>query len=244
MRFFIVCLFFCLCMIGKSYGQLTDSKTTVPEDVPEFPLSLYKNATFGAQNLYNGRLYYIYDSREEEFQFYEARKLKKGIVYYDGQQYDSIPMMYDIVRDELIILHANDYENILLQSRKVKYFSIYNHNFYQLESGAEINPDMRTGFYDKIYSGKTKILVRRTKERQEKIVDKKLIVQFPFKDFYYLYKDGKYNTVRSKKSVLALFPEHKSELRKALRTNKIKYRKERESAIVTMVTRYDELTKQ
>ena len=78
----------------------------------------------------------------------------------------------------------------------------------------------------------------------EKILDKKVIAQFPAKNFYYVYKDGKYHTVHSKKSVLALFPEEKKELRKELREQKIKFRKQREIAIVTMVSRHDELTKQ
>lgn len=243
MRIFTSCLFIFSCVFGPGYGQLADSKSAVPDPVPEYPLSLYKAATTDAQNLYNGRLYYIYDARDEEHQFFDARKLENGTVFYDGQQYENIPMMYDLVRDELIITHINGYENILLQSPKVKYFSFYNHNFRRFESGKGINPEMRTGFYDELYSGKTKTLVRRIKERQEKIVEKKVIAQFPSKNFYYLYKNGKYNSVRSKKSVLALFPAHKSELRKALREKNIRFRKNREMAIVTMVARYDELTK-
>ena len=244
MKVFTPCLLFLIGIIGNSFGQLADSKATVPENVPEYPWSLYKAATNDAQNLYNGRLYNIYDSREEEFQFFDSRKLEKGTVFYDGQRYENIPMMYDIVRDELVITHVNGYENILLQSAKVEYFSFYNHNFKRFVSGQGINPDMKTGFYDQIYTGKTKTLVRRVKQRQEKILDKKVIAQFPAKNFYYVYKDGKYHTVHSKKSVLALFPDEKKELRKELREQKIKFRKQREIAIVTMVSRHDELTKQ
>jgi len=244
MKFFTPCLFFLLGIIGNSLGQLADSKVIVPGNVPEYPLSLYKAATITSQNLYNGRLYYIYDSREEEFQFFDSRKLENGTVFYDGQRYENIPMMYDIVRDELVITHAKGYENILLQSAKVEYFSFYNHNFKRFESGQGINPEMKTGFYDQVYTGRTKMLVRRVKQRQEKILDKKVISQFPEKNIYYVYKDGRYHSVHSKKSVLALFPDQKKELRKELREQKIKFRKQRETAIVTMVTRHDELTKQ
>lgn len=244
MRFFTPCIFIVLSLAGNCFGQLADTGAMASEHVPSYPLSLYKAATVDAQNLYNGRLYYIYDSREEEFQFFDSRKLVKGTVYYDGQQYENIPMMYDIARDELVITHINGYENILLQSTKVKYFSLHDHNFKRFESGKEINADMKTGFYDQVYTGKTKILVRRTKQRQEKILDKKVIAQFPEKNFYYIYKDGRYYSVQSKKSFFALFPEQKRELRKELRKHKIRFRKNRENAIVAMVARYDELTKQ
>ncbi|SEJ63876.1 hypothetical protein SAMN04487995_5654 [Dyadobacter koreensis] len=243
MRFFTPCIFFILSVMGDCVAQLSDAKAITSENVPSYPLSLYKAATVDAQNLYNGRLYYIYDSQEEEFQFFDSRKLVKGTVYYDGQRYEDIPMMYDIVRDELIITHANGYENILLQSPKVKYFSVHDHNFKRFESGQGINADMKTGFYDQVYMGKTKILVRRTKQRQEKIVEKKVIALFPDKNFFYVFKDGKYHSVHSKKSLFALFPEQKRELRKELREQKNKFRKNREKAIVAMVARYDELTK-
>ncbi len=52
------------------------------------------------------------------------------------------------------------------------------------------------------------------------------------------------NGVHTRKSVIRLFPGQKAELRKALREQNIKFRKDRERAIVTMVARYDELTKQ
>ena len=242
MRFFTSCLLL-LGIAGNSLAQLADSKPMVPEHVPEYPWALYKAATIDAQNLYNGRLYYIYDSRDEEFQFFDSRKLVKGTVYYDGQRYENIPMMYDIVRDELIITHANGYENILLQSPKIKYFSLHDHHFKRFESGREINADMKTGFYDEVYTGKTRTLVRRTKQRQEKIVEKKVTAQFSPKNFYYVFKDDRYYQVHSRKSFFALFPEQKRELRKELREKNIRFRKNREAAIVTMVARYDELTK-
>jgi hypothetical protein len=82
------------------------------------------------------------------------------------------------------------------------------------------------------------------KQRQEKIVDKMVIALYPQKNFFYIRKNDRYNAVHSKKSVFNLFSEHKKELRKVLRDQKIKFRKNREMAIVQMVATYDELAKQ
>lgn len=244
MRIFTICFFLVYLIAGSGYGQNIALQPAVPANVPEYPLSLYRKATKDVQNLYNGRLYYIYDSREEEHQFFIDRKYEKGAVFYDGQRYDSIPMMYDIVRDELVIKHINGFEPILLQSPKVTFFTIYDHNYLNLKSGKDISSDMPTGFYDLIYNGKTKAIARRIKQRQEKINERKVIALFPQKNFYYIYSSGKYNGVHTRKSVTRLFPGQKAELRKALREQNIKFRKDRERAIVTMVARYDELTKQ
>jgi hypothetical protein len=102
---------------------------------------------------------------------------------------------------------------------------------------------MRTGFYDVVYGGKSRTLVRRTKSRQEKIVDKRVIAYYPEKNFFYVFKDGRYHSVHTKKSALELFEDRKRELRKVLRENKIKFRKNREMAIVKMVETYDNLAK-
>jgi hypothetical protein len=244
MRIFPLCLFISFYLSGSSYGQLAALKDTMYDNVPEYPLTLYKAATRDAQNLYNGRLYYIYDAHEEEHQFYEDRKFEKGTVFYDGQRYDSIPLMYDLVKDELVIKHVNGFEALLLQSPKVGFFTTHNHVFLKQESGKDINPDMRTGFYDLVYNGKSKTLVRRIKQRQEKIVEKKVIALFPAKNFYYVYANGRYNPVHTRKAVLALFPAQKTELKRSLREQKIKFRKNREMAIMAIVARYDELTKQ
>lgn len=244
MRIFTLFIFISYYLSSNSYGQLAGLQAAVSDDVPEYPLSVYKTATRDAQNLYNGRLYYIYDAREEEHQFYEDRNFQKGTVFYDGQRYDSIPLMYDLVKDELVIKHINGFEAMLLQTPKVGFFTTHNHIFLKQESGKDISPDMRTGFYDLVYNGKSKTLVRRIKQRQEKIVEKKVIALFPAKNFYYVYANGKYNPVHTRKAVLALFPSHKTDLKRSLREQKIKFRKNREMAIITMVARYDELTKQ
>ena len=221
--------------------SLTEVTPQAPLET-KFPVSLYKEATSQSQNIYNGRLYYLYDAKMEEHQFFGDRKWQKGVVFYDGQRFDSIPMVYDIVRDELVIKHFYG-DHQLLQSEKVNYFLKDNHTFRRFESGKDINPQMRTGFYDILYDGKSKALVRRSKQRQEKIVDKKVIAFFPEKDFYYILKNDRYYSVRSKRSVLGLFPERKRELRKALRDERIKFRTNREIAIEKIVVTYDALTK-
>jgi len=252
MRFFTTTIFTLFFRLYSAFAQgdaalLSENKVALKgsSDVPKeiaYPVSLYKEATIISQNLYNGRLYYVYDSRQDEHQFFGDRKWQKGVVFYDGQRFDSIPMIYDIVRDELVIKHFNG-DHLLLQSEKVDYFLKDNHTFQRMESGKDINPQMRTGFYDVLYGGKTKALARRAKQRQEKIVEKRIISLFPEKDFYYIKKGDRYFSVRSKRSVLGLFPDKKKELKKALRDDNIKFKNMRDIAIAKVVVTYDSLAK-
>ncbi|MCE7061749.1 hypothetical protein [Dyadobacter sp. CY343] len=224
-----------------SFGQDIQANSTAA--LPEAqPVSLYKQATAFSQNLYNGRQYYLYDARNDEHQFFDDRKWRKGVVRYDEQQFDSIPMIYDIFRDELVIKHFNG-DHLLLQSEKVDFFMLGDHNFVRMEAGNDINPQMRTGFYDIIYDGQSRTIARRAKQRQEKIVDKRVIALYPQKSYFYVFKDGKYHATQTKKAVLNLFPEHKKELRKALRDGKLSFRKQKDAAIAKMVSTHDELAK-
>lgn len=241
MRIFTIITLLYACLFYHSYGQSIEASSSAKE-IAAYPVAQYKKATEISQNLYNGRQYYVYDGRAEEHQFFIERKWHKGVVRYDGQQFDSIAMMYDIVKDELVIKHFNG-DHILLQPEKVDFFWLEQHNFQRLESGKDINEQMRTGFYDILYNGKTRTIMRRTKQRQEKIVDKTVIPLFPPKDFFYILKEGRYYSVHSKKSVFALFSAYKKELRRVLRESKIRYRKNREAAITRIVARYDELAK-
>ncbi|REA62369.1 hypothetical protein DSL64_08890 [Dyadobacter luteus] len=248
MRFYYVVLFLLLLQNGVSFGQ-TETAEAIPRNpfppIPEelqYPLSLYKEAILESQNLYNGRVYYIYDPRMEEHQFFTDRKWYRGSVLSEGQRYDSIPMMYDIVKDQLVVRHLNG-DPMVVASEKVKCFTNYGELFIWYEKGKGIEPTMVTGFYNLFYDGPTHLLIRRTKTRQEKIVDRKVITVFPQKDFYYVRKGGQYYAVRSKKSFLSLFPDHKRALRRVLRKEDIMYRQDRAYAIKRMLTTYDELAK-
>lgn len=252
MRFFTITLLLLFFQIYSSFAQsdtglVSENKIALGVSTDAlretaYPISLYKEATLISQNLYNGRLYYVYDARQDEHQFFGDRKWQKGVVFYDGQRFDSIPMIYDIVRDELVIKHFNG-DHLLLQSEKVNYFLKDNHTFQRMDAGKDINPQMRTGFYDILYDGKTKAIVRRVKQRQEKIAEKKIIALFPEKDFYYIKKGDRYYSVRSKRSVLGLFPDKKKELKKALRDDNIKFKHMRDIAIAKVVVTYDSLAK-
>lgn len=247
MRKSIYVFFISILYSSVTFGQADTSQAAIDKMIPvipaeqQYPVALYQEATKQTQNLYIGRVYYIYDAREEEHQFFSQRKWYSGTIVFDGQRFDKVPLLYDTNMDELVLRHMHG-DPIILAAEKVSYFTCYGQVFKWFESGKGIDSTMRTGFYNLYYNGKTQLLIRRTKQRQEKIADKRVITQFPEKDFYYIKKDNKFYAVRSKKSVLRLFPDRKRELRRVLRNENIFYRKERALAIGRMVATYDSLT--
>lgn len=237
-----IILIITISLIASGMELFGQSIKTVEDDIPQYPHYLYKKATYNTQNLYSGRRYFLNDPISEEHQFFIDRKWQTGSLVYDGQQFDSIPMMYDIHKDQLVI---RDLENnfLLLIVDRLASFNMYGHYFRRLVSREDIPGFMNTGFYDIRYDGQTKFIVQRKKDRQEKVADLKVIPLYEIKDSYYIFRHNNYWPVKSKKSVLALFPEHARELKRIVRKEGISYRKNREQAILEMVKYYDEIIK-
>lgn len=224
-----------------SYGQATELSPIASKNPSPLPLAIYESATILSPHLYNGQRYHIYDSRSKDHQFFELEDWRDGSISYDGQSFDSIPMLYDIVKDKVIIKYLTRSGLIQLQSERVKEFSYINHRFIRIEENKEAGIELSTGFYDLLYDGKTQVLARRMKQRQEQIENNRVNVYFLPKTFFYIKKDGIYHPIHSKRAAFNVFEDQKKVLKKHLRDQRIKYRKAKENAIVQMAIKYDQL---
>ena len=256
MNLFTVAFFLLVGLVSSALGQGTLAQATNTPDVatPEVPipdpatpgaqvaLALYDSATIESQHLYNGLQYYIYDSPSDEHQFYRTEEWEIGSVFYGGQLFRGVPLLYDIVKDQLVARYKQGFGNVTLQSQKVGYFTVPGHTFVRVEADTGRVEGLRTGFYDQLYTGKTKVVARRVKERQQDLSDRKVTINFPQKDVYYLYQAGEYHPVRTKKSVLTYLADQKRPLKKYLRDRHLTFRDNRQAAILALARHYDELT--
>lgn len=223
-------------------AQTADSSASPYQKSLASSLRLYDSVNVWSQHLYNGALYFVYDAKSEDHQFYLSRDWIEGDLTFDDQFYKGLLMKYDIAKDMLIIRHYEGEGHVSLQGDRVSSFVLKNHQFRRFESGKEVGASMRTTFYDVLYDGKSKVLARRSKERLTKIDNMTVVAHFFDRDHFYLQRNGFYASVRSKKSVLNLFFDRKKELKKYLRVNHIRFAEDREGAIVKTAMRYDELT--
>ncbi|MEJ0083192.1 MAG: hypothetical protein WDM78_20095 [Puia sp.] len=72
---------------------------------------------------------------------------------------------------------------------------------------------MPTGFYDRLYNGKTIVLVKRKTRLQETYVYSQIVYEYIREDIYYVIIAGQIVQVDSKSSVLKLFNSKKSEIK-------------------------------
>lgn len=238
---------FCICFLiissgGKCFGQAALSDSTLISAAIKKASVLYTQAIDVESHLYHGLEYVDYDlSYLEGHQFHRTNTETEGTVLYDGAQYTQVPLLYDLVLDQVIIEHPESAYKMSLISEKVKSFSYLKHTFIRLEQDTISDSPIRPGFYDLLVSGKATVLARRTKNIQERASQGGMEGEFHEKNRYYIQKNNQYYSVNDKKSVLKLFPNQKKELQKYVSSRKLNFRKNRESALVQLMQYYNTL---
>lgn len=190
--------------------------------------------------LYNGVEHLGYSFKIKGHAYFLQRELQTGAIVYDGLEFVNVPMIYDLLKDQVVIQHFNGFTKIGLVQEKVAAFTLNGHHFIRLDS--LLGPPIITGYYDEAYTGRLKVLVKRGKYVEETIKDE-IEREFIQKDLYFIQKEGAYHAINSYKGLLALLKDRSKEVRQYLRKNRIKYRKGPENAILKATAYYDSLNK-
>lgn len=174
--------------------------------------------------------------------FQEINGFVKGDIVYDGFRYNEVLMMYDLNEDAVIVLNYDGYSMLSLISDKVTDFYIKDHHFTYINvADSSKNVPFRTGFFDLIYNGETKVLVKRAKTLQLNVTSSEVRKYFVSKTSYFLEKDHQYYPINGESSFLSFFKDKKVALKKYLRERKIKFRKTPEEAMVLLASYYEQL---
>jgi hypothetical protein len=227
-----------LCQAISAQDSVADS--TYAKAAYNNAVTSYYKYTDKQARLYNGFLHIGYSHKIEGNAYYLDNTWKTGTVVYDGLSFPGTNMMYDIYKDELVIQHFHRLM-LTLHNEKIKEFSWEGHRFIRHVRDSVEKGSPATGFYEELYNGKTNLLARRQKLLEEIVTDV-LEQKFISKNFYYIKRDNAWYAVKTLKELRAILKEKSKEIRQHLRKNKIKYRKERERALILAVQHFDELT--
>jgi len=224
-----------------SQPQLTDSLYV--KAATDYAKVIYFQSTNDYSNLYNGKEYIAFKKKMPEVGtlFFNSDDWADGQVFYDGELYENVPMRLDLLHEKLLVENKS-HGQIELISEKIKFFVIDGHTFLGSNNNEEIK-SLSLGFYDLIYSGTTKVLVRRLKLAEERIETQvSMILTFKEKNTITILKNGKFYLVGNKSSALKIFEDQKNALKKFMSKNNIRYRSNREDALIKMAREYDQLT--
>jgi hypothetical protein len=233
-------LFFFCCVYIPLFSAAQNSVDSVFTTQQKNVVQLYYNALDIQSGLYNGSEYILYvHLLKDGHPYLDTTKYTNGEVFYNGMHYKNVQMLYDIVKDELIVQHYNGVFNIQLIQSKVDEFNILGKPFYHLGVDTTLAGNVKNGFYELLYNGQIKLYAKRIKTIQEYIPDMQVERRVYSNNRYFIYKDNIFYEVFTQKSVLKILNDKRNIVKQALKKQHIKFRKQRENAMKTMLWQYE-----
>jgi len=246
-KIFILSILLCFGGVITTYTAFAQANA----DSLAYKNPLYTNTqnsfyqAIGSQSrLYDGKRYEFYDHAILSNAYYmDITDWRVGSIVYDGYLYEKVDMLYDLFKDQLIIHLYNSFLKISLVSEKVKTFNLLDHHFEYIKNDPANPTSVKTGFYDDLYSGKIKVLAKRQKTLQTTHGFSGSIDSYftSTSTDYYIFKNGNYYSFGSQGTFLNVLKDKKKDLQQFIRTNKIKYRKNKEQAMAMIAEYYDHL---
>lgn len=235
-------LLYCLVCVKMAGAQELTSDSISNSLYNSYPVRLYFNAVGENAHVYSGFEYFTPDRNIKGSPYYLSESPWPADLVYDDSRYRDIPIMYDIVKDEVVINRLGQNFKISLVADKLKSFTLHKHEFIRVSVDSVNGNELATGFYDRLYYGKTVVLAKRKTRLQETYVYSQLIYEYIREDFYYVIVAGQIVQVDSKSSVLKLYNSKKSEIKAFIRKNKLNFKSDFEKTLVAISAYYDQLT--
>jgi len=232
------CYILLICGLSQHVTAQNADDTTLHENALNAIGVYYQN--LGEESpLYNGSEYIEYAyTLQEGHPFFQVVNFINGNVNVDGMIFHDVPMLYDIVKDQLIIQDFQKVYKINLPADRVQQFFLLGHLFVHLNASDQV----KTGFYDQLYKGKISLFAKREKKILEKYSNIQISKVVISQNVYYIKKDGVYYTIKNKSSLFSALKGKKKEVQQYLKANDIKFKREPERAMIMAVKYYDQLT--
>jgi len=208
----------------------------------KYAIALYTKAMKEESHLYNGREDVNYNFRLNGHPYFEGREWKIGNLEYDGSLYENVPLMYNLLSQQLLTRHHDGYIRIQLSKEKVHSFTLAGHSFLNIQAVSKKKAGIEPGYYDVLADGETKFVVFRTKKIDELISsDNQVRRDVLVDDERYIFKQGNYIKITSKGSVYKALKEKKKELQKYVIDNNLDFKSNPEYAIAKIIEHYNGL---
>lgn len=198
----------------------------------------YQEKIRSSGDLYYGTEHMGYSQRLQGFAYFLSPDWQKGWVSYKGTVYTEVQMKYDLVADELVVLHPNNFFPVTLYSPSVDSFQLAGETFIYVGKANTAGLE-RPGFYQKLVTGKLSILAKRSKIIEETTrteVEKKIEVR----DRFFVLSRGTATPITSEESLLQYTGDQARKIRAYLREKEIRFRKQKEAAIVAAAIFYNQ----
>lgn len=191
--------------------------------------------------IFNGSLYpplpYTF---KEGSPFFLSEKPMLGSVVYDGIQYSDLSLRYEDFRQYLVSIDQS--YQLLLINQKIRSFTIGGHQFDNVHLDSLHRGIPTAGFYEVLYAGPSRLLKSTYKKSNETLSMSEGVVRVMevIEDYY--IKIGKvFGPVNTKSELLAKMKNHRKEVQRYIRKNKLNFRKDKDNTLTQTAAYFDQL---
>lgn len=192
-----------------------------------------------SSSVFNGMEHTGYPLAEEGMPYYLTQDWQKGTMVFRDQPYTDIFLKYDLIKDELILRHYNGFTGIILFTPRISSFTLLDKKFVNLPA----SQGFAGGIYEELSTGSISLYAKRTKLVAENLTAAGIERRISQRNHYLLFKDGVFHQVRNEGDVMDLVKDKKSEVKAHLRGKGIKYRRDREHFLITVLSYYNQLSR-
>lgn len=230
----------------SSFSQNFISENTSDSASVKAAIELYHQYLSPETCLYDGSEYtyntYYPFTINEGHPFFESKNFETGSVFYNNMLYEKVPLLYDVIHEELLIRDPSKINILRLNESKVKWFTIYGHTFIRVVKDSTSGSPLSTGYYDVLYQGNTSLYKKVSKLFKENSSSFQGLNKYVAEnDEYFIKKGNDYFKIKSRKNLLSVFTDRKKEISQFMAKNKLKLRKNKEYALLKTVAYYDKL---
>lgn len=207
----------------------------------------YATEVYGIDDLLvNGSIYAPHHPVAFGSQYLEKSTFSKGNLNLVGREFHKVDLKFDIEQQKVILMGYIDsvnYKIIVLNDNYIKDFSIHDKHFVNISN--YLNNKSVKGFYELIYTGEFVFIKSYKKEflgvYSNRYPNGKYSKTYTEK---FIIKNNIKYTIKNKKSIFSVFPEHKQEIKTYMKDNKIKLRKASNINLNNLMQYCDEVSSQ
>ncbi|KAA8482460.1 hypothetical protein BDE36_3435 [Arcticibacter tournemirensis] len=192
--------------------------------------------------IYNGKMYRpVFNLNDGGHTLFQSNQYTKGTIVYNGHIYQDVNLMYDMVKDQLVLLNFDQVGGIVIWPQYVDAFSLHQHTFINIRPDSTTQKSIAPGYYDLLYQGKTSLLAKRIKELIETPNQNAVKRTVSQQNKYYLLNHSGYTLIKGKKDLLRLLSRTRNENLQYIKTERLNFKKELERSMIKLLSYHDSI---
>jgi hypothetical protein len=206
-------------------------------------IGMYKRIMNHSYDVVNGRDYIVYHNIYKSNPFFKSATISTGTIFYNGRIFSDLNLLYDIYKDELILnyLNSDGYLKLIsINKNCLDSFRIIIDNepvMFQTIIFPE-SSELKSGFYEIAYRGRTQLLIKHVKELEKKDGYDNYI----YDEHRYLNIYGTNYRIRSLSKFIKLFGDKSTLIKKYIGSmHVISFRRITDAELVRILRYYETL---